>query len=170
MTGMTESVIDALIAYFTTRLPAVLDEITAEREDADTARGEVVSLAQPDLYLFGTRERDPNVYPSLVFADEGSVSLDVGPTIGTGSASAQGWAEMEHTISVTCWLASSDEQTVSRQMARFKRAIWRVLTESQVIPGESPYLIQPQRAESQLEGGPVRSHTWFVRIGSLEEF
>ncbi len=164
MPVMTESVADALIAAFQSRLPTRLAEIAAERAAADAARGETVPLVTPALYLFGDRLQEPNQLPAVVISDEGTEVSTVGPTVGTST----GWAEMTHTLGVTVWLSADTEQTSARQLARFKQAVWAVLTEKQVITGERAYVLIPRRGTSEKRGGGVRNVSWQVQVNSLE--
>lgn len=175
---MTEDILDALIDRMKTRLPAVLDIVWAERAAADGARGEEVPLTYPKDVLYGKPTEAPSDLPVICLWDETSKADTTGPIARAGTDTATAWGELTHTLVVIAVLEGDDDAVLDRQLARYRKALWRVITESQTIPtSDSTAIITATNAGRESRVAHIRVFTpstrcviWEVSVYDLESF
>lgn len=160
---MTEQLLDALLDRLRDRFPSLLDQVWAERESADDARGEVVPFVEPKLYLYGRRMQDPIEHPAVMLWQEGTDFEETGSTQGAGADTASGWTVVAHTLVVAVTLASDDEAVLERMLARYRTALLRFLVGHQIVVGASAFDLQPLRMGRESAAGNLRVNTPGVR-------
>lgn len=131
-----EPVIAALMARLQDDLPAAIDAVNGEVTDGTL-------IDQPQQIL-------DHIPPVEVLLSFPTVAVAEGPGRWADDIGAE--ATGLHELSVVCFLQASDQQTLVRQLRRYRRALLRTVMDGRVLPDAVD---------------PARNRAWGVMLRSI---
>lgn len=125
-TKFSEPIINGALSVLQANLGAALAAITSEIADG-------VPLETPTIVA---GYRDPSLRQSLPF-----LAVWVEHVTLQRDAMGASWATHTHEMRIQAWVLGDNEESLEKQLERYRRAIWDVLWQNQTLGGVCTQLI-----------------------------
>lgn len=125
-TKFSEPIINGALSVLQANLGAALSAITTEIGDG-------VPLETPTIVA---GYRDPSLRQALPF-----LSVWVERVTGQHDGLGVTWATYTHELRIQVWVLGDNEESLEKQLERYRRAVWDVLWQNQTLGGTCTQLI-----------------------------